>query len=96
MLRTRWLLLLAGLALPGCFAESATGPSPRYSAAKADEPICKDENPTGSNITHHRCRTVEQRESDEAAKRTWINRYPANPVVGDHTYPGVDVRHSHE
>jgi hypothetical protein len=84
---------LGGLAAPACVAESAHGPGARYSATASDAPVCREERTIGTSFSREVCRTPEQRAQDEAARQSWMNRAPANPLIGDHTYPGVDARH---
>jgi hypothetical protein len=89
------MVFAAVVLVSGCLAESARGPGPRYSAA-SEAPVCQDERPTGSHIPREVCRTSEQLDEEAAARRTWINRDPANPLRGDPTYPGIDLRHAPE
>jgi hypothetical protein len=79
--------------LSACMAESAHGPAYNQTTAGPDATTCQDEKVTGSAIAREVCRSPEQRREDEMAKRSWMNRYPANPMVGDFTYPGLDTRH---
>lgn len=81
------------LAASGCLAESAQGPAVHSAAQASEAPVCRDERPTGTNIARRACRTPDQLDDEEAARRTWINRPVANPLFGDHTYPGIDLRH---
>lgn len=86
--------LVGVVGLGGCLAESARGPA--HAAAGPSAPVCSDERPTGTHLVRHVCRTQEDAEQAEAARRTWINMWKPNPVFGDHTYPGVDLRHVHD
>ena len=75
-------------------AESANGPGAR-APKPADEITCKDEQPTGTAITRRVCRGPEQRQNEEAFKQSWMTGWnPHNPMRGDFTYPGMDLRHS--
>jgi hypothetical protein len=89
----RCLVLATALLLSACATESATGPGvsrPRT----GDEVICRDEATTGSAISRRVCRGGEQHQNEEAFKRSWMTGWdPHNPMRGDPTYPGVDLRH---
>lgn len=85
-------LFVALVVLSGCLAESR-GPVHDVKSAASEQPVCTDEQPTGSTITRRVCRSPEQRADDAAARQSWMNRWPANPLHGDSTYPGVDARH---
>ena len=76
-----------------CMAESALGPSYHRTLAAPEATRCQDEQRTGSTITRRVCRSPEQREDEDRAKQSWMNNYPANPLRGDFTYPGLDARH---
>lgn len=91
--RAMRLLLATALFVSACVAESAQGPGARARQPAADEITCKDEQPTGSAITRRVCRGPEQRQNDEAAKQSWMTGFHPNPMRGDFTYPGVDLRH---
>lgn len=88
----RMVLAMAVLA-SGCMVESAKAPAYNINQAAAEPTVCRDEQPTGSSFTRRVCRTPEQRAADRAAIQSWGNRYPATPLTGDTTYPGVDARH---
>jgi hypothetical protein len=89
----RRTMLAAMILAGGCLAESAHGPSPQYGTTAADAPVCREERPTGTTISRRVCRTPEELDQEAAARQSWINRDPANPMTGDHTYPGIDARH---
>lgn len=89
----RHTVLAVALLASGCVVETVHAPAYNLNREAAEQPVCKDEQPTGSNITRRVCRTPEQRAAEESAKRTWMNRFPANPAFGDTTYPGIDARH---
>jgi len=80
------------LLFSACMAESAQGPGARPKTA-ADATTCQDEQPTGTAITRRVCRGPEQRQSDEAARQSWMTGFHPNPMRGDFTYPGLDARH---
>jgi hypothetical protein len=86
------MVIAIAVLFTACLAESAHGPRTR-NVATPEVARCQNEQPTGSSITREVCRSPEQLESDQQAKRSWINYYPANPLRGDFTYPGVDARH---
>ncbi|HEX3478259.1 MAG TPA: hypothetical protein VHT91_24730 [Kofleriaceae bacterium] len=88
------LLLATALLLSACGAESVNGPGARAPRSTVDDTVCQDEQATGTNITRRVCRGPEQREIEEAAKRSWMTGWnPHNPMRGDFTYPGLDARH---
>jgi hypothetical protein len=88
----RCTVLAAMVLAGGCLAESAHGPAPRYATA-SDAPVCREERPTGTSISRRVCRTPEELDQDAAARQSWMNHWPMDPMRGDHTYPGVDARH---
>jgi hypothetical protein len=98
MRRTVMVVLVGGLlglgGLAGCLAESAQGPA--YSSAGPGAPVCSDERPTGTHLVRRVCRTQDAAAQDQAAMRSWMNYWRPNPLFGDHTYPGIDVRHVHD
>src|SRR3954463_13843208 len=89
-MRRTWLAI--ALLASACVAESAHGPGAR-APQPADETTCRDEQTTGSAIARRVCRGPEQRQNDEAAKQSWMTGWHPNPMRGDFTYPGVDLRH---
>lgn len=89
----RQMVIAVALLTTGCLLETKTAPAYNLNREATEQPVCRDEQPTGSIFIRHVCRSAEQRAADEHAKRTWMNRFPANPVLGDMTYPGVDARH---
>jgi hypothetical protein len=89
----RQMVIAVALLTTGCLLETKPAPAYNLNREAAEQPVCRDEQPTGSIFIRHVCRSAEQRAADEHAKRTWMNRFPANPVLGDMTYPGVDARH---
>lgn|SRR6185295_19485702 len=89
----RQMVIAVALLASGCVLETKTAPAYNLKRQAAEQPVCKDEQPTGSIFIRHVCRSPEQRAADEAAKMSWMNRYPATPLTGDTTYPGVDARH---
>jgi hypothetical protein len=89
----RHTAIAVALLATGCLLETKHAPAYNLNRQAAEQPVCKDEQPTGSIFIRRVCRSPEQRAADEAAKMTWMNRFPANPVLGDMTYPGVDARH---
>jgi hypothetical protein len=89
--------LALAISLSACMVESAQGPGAHtLETATVGAPVCKDEQATGSMMTRRVCRSPEQRKDEEAAKASWMNRFPQNPLVGDFTYPGLDARHPRE
>lgn len=88
----RRIVLATALALSACVAESAHGPGAR-TPRTGDEIVCQDEQTTGSAIARRVCRGPEQRQSDEAAKQSWMTGWHPDPMRGDFTYPGIDLRH---
>jgi hypothetical protein len=88
----RRTLLATALLLSACMAESAHGPGARAPRTD-DEIVCKDEQTTGTAITRRVCRGPEQRKSDEAARQSWMTGWHPDPMRGDFTYPGMDLRH---
>ncbi|HEX3761805.1 MAG TPA: hypothetical protein VHW23_24065 [Kofleriaceae bacterium] len=88
----RGTLLAMALLVSACLAESAQGPGAHPKAA-AEATTCQDEQPTGSAIARRVCRGPEQRQSDEAARQSWMTGLRPNPMRGDFTYPGLDARH---
>lgn len=88
----RRTLLAIALLASACMAESANGPGAR-APRTADEIVCKDEQPTGTAITRRVCRGPEQRQNEEAFKQSWMTGFHPNPMRGDFTYPGMDLRH---
>lgn len=92
--RAMRLLLATALLLSACAAESANGPGAQKPRSTVNDTVCQDEQPTGTAITRRVCRGPEQREIEEAAKQSWMTGWnPHNPMRGDLTYPGVDLRH---
>src|SRR5689334_6272582 len=89
----RHMAIAVALLASGCLMETKPAPAYNLNRQASEQAVCKDEQPTGSIFIRHVCRSPEQRAADEAAKMTWMNRFPANPVLGDMTYPGVDARH---
>jgi hypothetical protein len=89
----RRTLLAVALLASACVAESANGPGAR-APRTADEVVCKDEPTTGSAISHRVCRGPEQRQTDEAARQSWMTGWHPDPMRGDMTYPGIDLRHA--
>jgi hypothetical protein len=88
------LLLATALLLSACAAESANGPGAQKPRSTVNDTVCQDEQPTGTAITRRVCRGPEQRDIEEAAKQSWMTGWnPHNPMQGDLTYPGVDLRH---
>jgi hypothetical protein len=87
------IALATALLLSACVAESAHGPGARAPRTADDEVICKDEQTTGTAIARRVCRGPEQRQNDEAAKQSWMTGWHPDPMRGDFTYPGVDLRH---
>ena len=87
------MAIAVALLATGCLLETKHAPAYNLNRQAAEQPVCKDEQPTGSIFIRHVCRSAEQRAADEAAKMSWMNRTPSNPVLGDMTYPGVDARH---
>ena len=74
------LPLLAAFALAsGCMAESPGGPPSKHPMADAvNGTVCKDEYPTGSNISRRVCR--EPPSPDEQAETVMLrNAWPDNP-----------------
>ncbi len=91
--RMRGTLLAMALLVSGCVAESANGPGAQRPRT-GDEIVCKDEATTGTAIVRRVCRGPEQRQNEEAAKQSWMTGWdPHNPMRGDFTYPGMDLRH---
>ncbi|HEY0476647.1 MAG TPA: hypothetical protein VGD37_03935 [Kofleriaceae bacterium] len=91
------MVLSLSLCSWACVVETAQGPRAVSPQATTEEPtVCKDEQPTGSLVTRHSCRSPEQRHDDQMAKQSWMNYWPPNPLRGDPTYPGVDARHPHD
>jgi hypothetical protein len=88
----RRTLLATALLASACMAESAHGPGAR-APRPADEVTCRDEQTTGSAITRRVCRGPEQRQNDEAARQSWMTGWHPDPMRGDMTYPGIDLRH---
>ena len=88
----RRTLLAIALLASACMAESAHGPGAR-APQPAEEITCKDEQPTGTAIARRVCRGPEQRQNDEAARQSWMTGWHPDPMRGDTTYPGVDLRH---
>jgi hypothetical protein len=88
----RRTLLALALLTSACVAESAQGPGTHAKTA-ADAVTCQDEQPTGSAIARRVCRGPEQRESDAAARQSWMTGWHPDPMRGDFTYPGLDARH---
>lgn len=86
--------LLGSVVFSGCVVQTAPAPAYDVKRQAAEQPVCKDERPIGSMIVRHVCRSPEQRAADEDAKQSWAYRAPANPAVGDMTYPGIDARHN--
>jgi hypothetical protein len=91
------IALALTICLSGCMIESAQGPGAHtLETAAVGKTVCKEERPTGSMMTRRVCRSPEQQQDDQAAKDTWMNRWPQNPMHGDFTYPGADARHVHD
>jgi hypothetical protein len=88
----RCTLLATALLFSACVAESANGPGAR-TPRTGDEITCRDEQTTGSAIARRVCRGPEQRQNDEAARQSWMTGWHPDPMRGDFTYPGVDLRH---
>jgi hypothetical protein len=89
----RHTVIAVALLASGCWIETKPAPAYNLNRQAAEQPVCKDERPIGSHIMRRVCRSPEQLADEEKALRTWMNRSPANPVLGDTTYPGVDARH---
>jgi hypothetical protein len=90
----RHVVTVVAVLVSGCVVQTAPAPAYDVKRQAAEQPVCKDERPIGSMIVRHLCRSPEQRASDEEAKYSWAYRAPANPAVGDMTYPGIDARHT--
>lgn len=89
----RRLAFATALLLSACAAESANGPGAR-TPRTGDEIVCREEATTGSAISRRVCRGPEQRANEEAFKQSWMTGWdPHNPMRGDLTYPGMDLRH---
>ncbi|HEX8111380.1 MAG TPA: hypothetical protein VF516_26805 [Kofleriaceae bacterium] len=89
----RCLVLATALFLSACAAESANGPGAQKPRT-GDEIVCKEEATTGSAIARRVCRGPEQRQNEESFKQSWMTGWnPHNPMRGDFTYPGMDLRH---
>ena len=84
--------LVLALLLSACATESAIGPGAR-SPRTGDEIVCSEETTTGSAIPRRVCRGPEQRANEDAYKQSWMTGFRPNPMRGDSTYPGVDLRH---
>jgi hypothetical protein len=84
--------LVLALLLSSCAVESANGPGAR-SPRNRDEIVCQDEATTGTAIARRVCRGPEQRQNEEDFKQSWMTGFRPNPMRGDFTYPGMDLRH---
>jgi len=90
----RQMAIAVALLASACVVQPMPAPAYDIKREAAEQPVCKEERPTGSMILRRVCRTPEQLAADRAALASWGNRYPANPVFGDMTYQGVDARHT--
>jgi hypothetical protein len=88
----RGTLLAIACLVSACAAESANGPGARKPKT-GDEIVCKDEVTTGSAITRRVCRGPEQRQNEQDFKQSWMTGFHPDPMRGDFTYPGMDLRH---
>ncbi len=89
----RCFVLATALLLSACAAESANGPGAQKPRT-GDEIVCQDEAPTGTAIVRRVCRGREEHQNEEAFKASWMTGWdPHNPMRGDFTYPGMDLRH---
>src|ERR1041384_1501123 len=75
--------IAVALLTTGCLMETKPAPAYNLNREAAEQPVCRDEQPTGSIFIRHVCRSAENRAADEHAKRTWMNRFPAHPAFGD-------------
>lgn len=72
---------MLGIALAACAPGSGQGPAARNATASGNDSdeSCKEEAPTGSNITRSICRTREQKEADRKGAEDMFRKTNARP-----------------
>ena len=94
----RHALFAIAIAAAGCAAQSSNRSTDKTTvmvvdkSGHAEKTVCKEERPTGSNISRTICRSEEEADDEADAGKDWMKKPRAEPTTSDDPFKRVNYR----